>query len=184
MKNALLMAALVPGLFVGLLVALSPATAWGNDFSTLEERMTGSEFRDTGLYKLTDDELAALNRWIELRSLAENELAERFAEQANAPASTPGGVPTDRETEDRRGFFSDEPDREPIRSRIAGTFDGWSGSTRFELENGMVWQQIEAGRFSIRDVENPEVVISPGLLGTWRLSIEGYSTAVRVQRIR
>jgi hypothetical protein len=180
MKNALLLTASALGLLIGL--TATPAKA--DEFSTLEERMTGREFRDAGLHKLTEEELAALNRWIELRSLAENELAERFAAQAEAASSTSSGAPADRETEDQRGFFSERPDREPIRSRIDGAFSGWSGNTRFELENGMVWEQIEAGRFSIGEVENPEVVISPGLLGTWRLSIEGYSTAVRVRRVR
>src|SRR6056297_1085181 len=180
MKNPLLLT----GLTVALLVSLTATMAQADDFSTLEERMTGREFRDAGLHKLTEQELAALNRWIELRSLAENELAERFAAQANTGGSASSAVPAERETEDRRGFFADQPNREPIRSRIDGAFSGWSGNTRFELENGMVWEQIEAGRFSISQVENSEVVISPGLRGTWRLSIEGYSTAVRVQRVR
>mgnify|MGYP001032047578 CR=1 FL=1 len=180
MKNA----HLLTGLIFGLLVSSAATTAWADEFSTLEERMTGREFRDAGLHKLTDEELAALNRWIELRSLAENELSERLAAQASAAGSASSGDPAGRETEDRRGFFADRSDREAIRSRIAGSFSGWSGSTRFVLENGMIWEQIEAGRFSISEVENPEVVISPGLLGTWRLSIEGYSTAVRVQRVR
>jgi len=180
MKNILLLASLGLSFFVGLDVP----TAQADDFSTLEERMTGREFRDTGLHKLTEEELAALNRWIELRSLAENELAERFAAEAETPTIPSSSSSVPDETDDRRGFLTDQPDREPIRTRIDGSFSGWSGNTRFELENGMVWEQIEAGRFSIGRVDNPEVVISPGLLGTWRLSLEGYSSAVRVRRVR
>jgi hypothetical protein len=180
MRKTLLLA----GLGLSALIGVNTAAAQADTFSTLEERMTGREFRDTGLHKLTEEELAALNRWIELRSLAENELAERFEAQANAASSASSTASVPAESEDRRGFFADQPDREPIRSRIAGSFNGWTGNTRFELENGMVWEQVEAGRFSISRVDNPEIVISPGMLGTWRLSVEGYSSAVRVRRVR
>ena len=73
--------------------------------------------------------------------------------------------------------------REKFQARIVGDFSGWTGNTEFELENGMVWRQDERDTFYIPPFENPVVTITPGLLGSWRLSVEGYNKAVRVERI-
>lgn len=159
---------------IGLAVLFSVGTHAQTSFSTLEERMTAREFRDAGLHKLSDEELAALNRWIRLRSLAEGEVPEGFAPDESVDPS-----------EDRRGFAGqgDRDDR-PIRSRIVGKFNGWSGNDQFELENGMVWEQTDGRRFSIRQIENPEVEVSRGAFGTWYLRVEGHNTRTRVKRIR
>jgi len=160
-------------LSIALAALLAGTAAFAQQsFSTLEERMTGQEFRQAGLHKLSDEELAALNRWIKERSLTEGE-AVRMAE-GRGPGSIEG---------DRRGF-NDAGSEEPIISRIAGSFDGWSGNTEFELENGMVWRQAEAGNFSIADTENPRVTIEPGMFSSWYLSVDGYNRRVRVKRIR
>ncbi len=163
-----------------LLTLVSGSLLASQPFSSLEERMTGREFREAGLHKLSDEELAALNRWIRQRSLTLEEYRGEDSLRHAEPASDDRVADT---TEDRRGF--EEPsERSPIRSRIVGSFNGWRGNTEFELENGMVWRQAENDTFAVREMENPEVVIRPGLFGTWRLSIEGYSSAVRVERVR
>ncbi|MBS3744284.1 MAG: hypothetical protein KGY48_08055, partial [Wenzhouxiangellaceae bacterium] len=68
-------------------------------------------------------------------------------------------------------------------SRIVGEFSGWSGNTRFELENGTVWKQDERDRLRIQPIESPMATLTPGAFGAWRLSIEGQNRAVRVERI-
>jgi hypothetical protein len=161
-----------------MILATGPLVA-SQPFSTLEERMTGQEFRETGLHKLSDEELAALNRWIRMRSLTLEEPQESDATE-RPPATAEAATET---TGDQRGFEGNVQ-RSPITSRIAGTFTGWRGNTEFELENGMVWRQAENDTFAVRAMENPEVTISPGFLGTWRLSVEGYGSSVRVERVR
>lgn len=156
------------------ILSLSPVALADPDFSTLEERMTGQEFRNTGLHKLTDEELAALNRWIRQRSLAEGETMS-----ATGSGATAGG-----EVVDRRGLQDSVDSDQPIRSRIVGTFTGWEGDTIFELENGMVWEQIDNKTFVSREMENPEVEIQPGFFGSWRIQVEGYNTRAQVRRIR
>jgi hypothetical protein len=156
--------------FLSLSISLSAWAAEG--FSSLEEQMTGKEFRAAGLDKLSDQELAALNAWIRSHSLG-----TLGAPAAGAAAST---IVT---TEDRRGFDDDE-DREPITSRIVGRFSGWDGQTVFKLENGMIWEQIDKEKFYIKEIENPVVVIDPGIFGRWDLSIEGYDSDCRVKRIQ
>lgn len=149
---------------------------WGQsqaEFSSLEERMTGREFTEAGLHKLSSEELAALNRWIRERSLAEYEGAPQGS-------GASGGLP------DRPGELPDieRMAHEPFQSRIVGEFSGWSGDTTFELENGMVWRQAENDRFRLQPVESPMATITPGMFGSWRLSIEGHNRAVRVERIK
>ena len=157
-------------------LSVSSLTFANPNFSSLEERMTGREFRETGLYKLTEEELAALNRWIRQRSLAEGDTAPAAASptgdaQATAPVADTRGLPT-------------PTDRSRIQSRIVGPFTGWRGRTEFELENGQVWRQAEAGTFVVSEMENPEVEIIPGMFNSWRLRVVGYNSRVRVERIR
>lgn len=137
------------------------------DFSSLEERMTGREFEQAGLDKLTPAELAALNEWIRDRSLATRE-----ASAITALPSQPGTAPE-----------IDRMAREPFQTRIKGSFDGWTGTTVFELENGMAWRQTESDRYRVEPEDSPVVVISPGFGGSWRMSVEGHNRGIRVERI-
>ncbi len=139
-------------------------------FSSLEERMTGQEFADAGLERLTATELAALNTWIRDRSLAQYMQAAKGSENFSGQASS------EDDAKHRSG--------EPIISRIKGSFQGWDGNTVFELENGMIWVQDDKDTFFIKAVENPEVLIKPGMFSAWKLSIEGYNSNVKVKRIQ
>jgi hypothetical protein len=174
--NKLLIALLF--LFAGLAPALAPSLAFGADegFSSLEEQMTGQDFKAAGLDKLTPQELEALNGWIRRRSLA----------TLDAPAAGAAAATADAEIADRRGLKGekDEEDRTPISSRIIGRFSGWDGQTVFRLENGMIWVQTDKDKFYVKEVENPLAVIEPGMFDTWRLSIEGYNSECRVERIQ
>lgn len=139
-------------------------------FSSLEERMTGSEFTRTGLHKLSPEELAALNRWLRERSIAQYEGPAESA--AGDLPSQPGEAPA-----------IDRMARKQFQSRLVGEFSGWSGNTVFRLENGMVWRQDENDRLRLQPVDSPMVTIKPGLFGAWRLSVEGHNRSVRVERI-
>ena len=164
-----------------LLLLTGPVLAQTSSFSTLEERMTGREFRDAGLHKLTDEELANLNRWIQVRSLADGEVPDWLE---TAPESSRDRDRTDSTPAagDTRGLPGG--DRSEIQSRLQGSFSGWRGTETFELENGMIWEQSEPGTFAVPELENPEVVIRPGLFGSWHLQVAGYNTRVRVRRVR
>lgn len=159
-------------------------TAYAADeFSTLEERMSGKEFKETGLEKLTDSELAALNDWLRRHSVA-------TLENARARSST-GAVATGNQSgskEDLRGFPNQpkgDPDGDVINSTIVGTFDGWeTKGTLFKLANGMIWQQTENDSFHIPPVENPAVEIKKGFMKKWKLSLLGHKSKVTVTRIQ
>jgi hypothetical protein len=145
-----------------------------NGFSSLEEQMTGKEFKAAGLEKLSPQELAALNDWIRSHSLG-----------SLAVAKTTSPVVTASEDIDRRGLPSDDgEDDSPIESRIIGNFSGWDGQTVFKLENGMIWVQDDKDKFHIKEVRNPAVTIEQGLFNSWKLSIEGHKDDCKVRRIQ
>jgi hypothetical protein len=145
-------------------------------FSSLEEQMTGKDFQATGLEKLSAEELEALNSWIRSRSLA----------TLDSPKAGSGAVYTEQ-SGDSRGFENEQmrnADKSTITSRLVGSFEGWDGQTVFTLENGMIWEQADKDKFYVKSVENPVVTIEPGAFRTWRLSVEGYASECRVERIQ
>jgi hypothetical protein len=158
--------------FVLFCLSLGPLLHAAEGFSSLEEQMTGKEFSAAGLDKLNPSELAALNSWIRKHSLATLD-----APKAEASAAAGAAV-------DQRGFKSEE-ERSTITSRIVGTFKGWDGQTTFKLENGMIWTQADKGKFYTKEVENPVVVIEPGMFGSWHLHVEGQEDSeCKVERIQ
>jgi hypothetical protein len=98
---------------VVLLAALSAQTSSGSNRLQIQSLMTAAEFRNAGLNKLSDQELANLNDWLNV-----------FAGQVAKTVSQ-------RNTPD------------VIESQIDGDFNGWEGETIFKLTNGQIWQQAE-----------------------------------------
>lgn len=169
-------------LFFILVLSMSGLAISAGSFSTLEERMSGADFKETGLGKLTDGELAALNDWLRRHSVATLE---------NASAHQGSSAAMARATQDLRGFDNqpDDPSNgknpELINGKIIGTFTGWDRKgTLFKLDNGMVWQQSEKDTFFTKaPVQNPEVTVEKGFMGIWRLSLVSSDETVRVKRI-
>ncbi len=177
-------------LFFALFFSIHIAAHAEDAFSSLEERMSGKEFQQTGLVKLTDGELAALNDWIRSHSVATLEKAVAHPASGAATGTASAGAASNPQGVDQRGF-EDRPKNEgdgfgdTIYSNIVGTFTGWTGSnTVFTLANGMIWKQVEGDTFNVRATENPEITIKKSMLGAWRLSMVGYNNTVRVKRIQ
>lgn len=161
-------------LFV-LALSIHIAANAADEFSTLEERMTGKEFKETGLGKLTDQELANLNDWLRRHSVATLENAS-----ARPAAAASAGA-----TEDTRGLLKGDERGNVINSTIVGTFDGWDGrGTLFKLANGMIWQQAEHDTFFMKEVNDPEVTITKGFSNSWHLSVVGHNSSVKVKRVK
>jgi hypothetical protein len=143
-------------------------------FSSVEEQMTGKEFIAAGLDKLSPQELEALNDWIRRHSVATLDTPKAGPSSSSAYADM-----------DRRGTKNEEKsDRTPINANLVGNFRGWDGQTTFKLDNGMIWVQADKDKFFTKEVENPAVVIEPGMFGTWRLHIEGFNSECKVKRIQ
>ena len=168
-------------LFVVFALCIQITAIAAESFSTVEERMSGLEFKASGLDKLTNAELAELNDWLRRHSVA---TLENAAARSSSDAAVSGAA------RDMRGFEEqpkDDPngnDSKVINTSIAGTFNGWSGKGEvFKLSNGMIWQTTKNDSFSTQSIENAPVTIKKRFMGNWHLSIDGYDEEVRVKRI-
>jgi len=72
---------------------------------------------------------------------------------------------------------------EGSRSRIKGHFSGWTGETSFYLENGEIWKQRYGAKWKT-SLENPEVIIKKGFMGTYTLTIVSENKTTGVSRVR
>lgn len=136
----------------------------------IETEMTPEEFKAAGLDKLSVDELARLNAWL-------NRTLDTETGKAAATAR--------KEVEDEnRGFF-DFGSNEPVIGTITGEFRGFSRGREYILDNGQVWRQTDAATLVGARRENPAVRITPSLVGNaWYMAIEGYNTRAKVERIK
>jgi hypothetical protein len=162
--------------FIALLSLLVTLPIYAADgFSSVEEQMNGKEFTAAGLDKLSQSELDALNAWIRSRSVA----------TLDAPKGGAAAIAADP-VEDKRGLKADDDDKErtTITSNLVGKFKGWDGQSTFKLANGMVWVQADKDKFYTKEIENPVVIIEPGMFGTWHLKIEGFNSECKVKRIQ
>lgn len=131
----------------------------------LSSLMTPEEYAAAGLDKLNDSERAALDAW-----LTGYLSAQRVTQVPMASAQS--------------DFFEKvaEPDR--IEAKISGDFSGWTGETRFVLDNGQVWRQRMPGKFRYSGPQNPPVVISKNFLGLYVLTVDGVKRGIGVERVR
>lgn len=129
--------------------------------------MSAAQFRAAGLDKLSPEELAALNQWL----------------NKNVNASAGVAAPAAAVIDDRIGL-DDNSNSDGVTSRIIGKFNGWQGKTTFHLENGQVWRQVGNDKWSGVSLENPGMTIKPGFMGSWTLRIDGYNTTTKVKRVK
>ncbi len=153
-----------PILFV-LFITMCASPVFAQESAPIEQRMSAEERAAAGLGKLSPAELAALNAWLDA-NMSEKAIRKSLV-----------GFPVTH-------LFSGGKDPDPIKARIEGEFRGWNGRTRFPLDNGQIWEQIEPGSLVARRMTNPEVTIKPAMMGTWMLRVEGYNRSVRVTRVR
>lgn len=144
---------------LGLLLASLPAFA--QQFSSLEERMSETDFKAAGLDKLSPQELKNLDDWLRTHPVT------RMVSASGKPV-----------------FYADNGPRDSFDAHIVGSFSGWSGTTMFTLDNGQVWKQAESGESSCPTIKNPSVKIKPMILGSWLMYVQGCSDSVRVERVR
>lgn len=182
---------------VTLLVAGSiSAYAAEAKFPGVESLMNVEEQRAAGLDELTPRQIEALNAWIEryaagqitapsiaVPSIAAPSISAPSTVTAvnpttNSPAQAPSvapAAPVDT--------FKKAPDKIDFISRINGNFEGWSGRTRFTLENGQVWEQRRGGRWKVSLV-NPEVHIKQNFMGAFEMEVLSEGRSIGVRRIK
>lgn len=149
-------------LFLSSSLLLASSMVSANDFPGVKKLMNEEEFAKSGLQKLNDAELNALNSWLIKYTAKDSALIRQNVKAVQEETKT------------------------EIRSRIKGTFKGWKGNTKFYLENGQVWQQRNqnSGTRWIVNLENPEVLINTNFFGLQVLTIVDKDKSTKVKRIR
>jgi type IV secretory pathway VirB10-like protein len=127
----------------------------------LQDSMTAEEFRAAGLEKLSADELANLNAWLQgYRQATETKAAEK------ATAET-----TKKVTEEVTAQAHQRLNR--VESRVDGTVPHLTGHSTIKLEDGTVWRQANAeDRYSSPPIDHPKAVVTRGVFG-WKMRISG-----------
>ena len=70
-----------------------------------------------------------------------------------------------------------------LESRVVGEIRNPGQGTRFTLENGQVWQQVERTQRNYR-ATNPRVEIREGFMNSYRMRLEGLNGRIRVRRVK
>ncbi len=152
--------AVVPGAFAQQPLAKPP----------IQQQMTPEQFKAAGLHQLNREELANLNAWLNGTIDAEVTKARAISKK--------------QVEEENRGFFN-FGSTDPIVARISGDFRGFGSHRSYTLDNRQVWQQIDAATLAGVRMSNPEVKITPSLVGNaWYLQVKGYNTRAKVQRVK
>ena len=164
----------VPAFAAGLALLVAwPLAARAQQAPTatrIEQQMTSEQFRAAGLDRLTPEQLANLNAWLNRTLVVETEKAAAQAKQ--------------RIEDDHRGFLS-FGSSEPVLSSISGEFRGFSQGRRYALANGQEWEQVDAATLAGVRLTDPQVKITPSVAGnTWYMQVGKYGTRAKVRRIK
>ena len=154
-------------LALAALLALAPAV---HAQPPIEQEMTPEQFKAAGLDKLSPQELANLNAWLN------NTLEIETTKAAN--------LAKDKVETENRGFLTFGK-TDPIVGRIVGEFRGFAPGRSWTLDNGQVWEQTDSASLAgVRKTE-PQVRITPSVMGNkWYMQIEGYNTRAGVRRVK
>ncbi len=155
-----------------LALAALPAAAQ-QAYVDLEQRLNAEQLRETGLDKLSKEQLAALNRI--LRGEDEVQVA---AAKAEAKAEAQAQRQQDAQHSSLIGLND-----QPIKSRLKGDVAGWEPGTEFELENGQRWKVLKGRMMLRKPLPTPEIVVVPGIAGRWFLQVDEDLPKARVYRI-
>ena len=118
---------------------------------------------------------------------AEEAPAPRSDAAAEAPARADADAAPETSAIEEFGAEQVEERIDRLDARLVGDFTGWTGNTKFRLDNGQVWQQTKnyIADYEPREpIPQPRVTISRGLMGSYNLKIEGVKRIVQVKRVK
>jgi len=157
-------------LALGLALAAAGALA-ASGWVNIEQRLTPQQMHETGLDMLSPAQLARLNELLRNDAQAGRVDAAAVERKASAPEGAAGA-----------GSFIGM-DAEPIKTRLVGSVSGWEEGTEFHLANGQVWKVLKGNMKLRKTLNNPEVVLVPGVMGRWFLQIDEDAPKARVYRV-
>ncbi|MGH8157357.1 MAG: hypothetical protein ACREPQ_04515 [Rhodanobacter sp.] len=149
--------------------------------TTLQQHMGNSDFHESGLDKLNPAELKHLQQWLsahaaELAAAVPASEAASASAAAGKPAKSGGGLSHHDASASKAGIPNNT-----VVNRLAGSFKGWGPHTTFTLQNGQQWRVVDDSDLTTgKTLEDPEVTIKPGFMGSWLLMVKGYNASARV----
>lgn len=153
-----------------MLAALLGVVSTAQAQPPIEQQMTPEQFKAAGLDKLSPQELANLNAWLNNTLEVETEKAAKLAK--------------DKVETENRGFLAFGK-TDPIVAKISGEFRGFARGRSWTLDNGQVWEQVDDASLAGARKASPEVKITPSLVGnSWYLQVEGYNKRASVRRVK
>ncbi|NGY05831.1 hypothetical protein [Solimonas terrae] len=115
----------------------------------------------------------------------------RGTDQDGAPAAVPSAparssppAPAEFGAEQLPAPADKPPEVRAIKVHIRGNFEGWEPKTRFELDNGQVWEVVDDKSVYCKPTLNPEVSIEKGVFGSYFLRVEGLNARAGIRRIK
>jgi len=191
---------LMASFFVPGAIAESP-------FTTLEAAMSRDEQIQSGLDRLSPEQRAYLNEWLQQRfgrshspSTTEPGLTHRVApvgqgtdhvleaEIERRVALEVAAARADMEAQVAQAKAEikadDEAEQklEPFEARITGDFRGWNGSTVFTLDNGQVWRQRHGSSYR-HTSSDTRVKFDTNWLGMWEMTVLSSGRTAVVKRL-
>ncbi len=142
--------------------------AWAQQaWVPLEQRLSAQQLHEVGL---APGQLALLNRYL------------READAKAPPVGTARREPATGEAQDGPTRYIGL-DAERIDGKVEGSVDGWEPGTVFVLANGQQWKVLKGSIKLRRPLQDPEIVLVPGLAGRWFLQLDEDMPKARVYRI-
>ena len=183
-----------------LAVAAGALAETGDSGPGILESMTAEQYRAAGLHKLTEEELEALDGWLRSHTSPTAPDSGSLSEVRPEPVSPEAAVAATRSTgaasgtqtapravDENFGFPAPPPDPEQkaneLHASVLPPFRGWSGKTVFKLDNGQVWRQRNAGRFTYSG-DDTRVVISKNSWGFYEMRLVEADRSVGVSRVK
>jgi hypothetical protein len=153
--------------WLALLLAISGIALAQNAYVGIEQRLSADQLQEIGL---TPAQVALLDRYLrETEVVAQPDPAPRDGKRDAAS------------TRDPTHFVG--MDAERIASRVQGMVAGWQPGTVFKLENGQQWQVLKGSMTLRKPLQDPPIVLVPGVAGRWFLQVDEDMPKARVYRI-
>ena len=174
-------------------VLLWTTAATSDSGTTIKALMTETEYQETGLQKLSDDELEKLYFWvIKQASVSRVRCLKPETSKQHLPSDSEQGTKCHLATIPETNFnaavtahvaatFETAKTQTAFTSSVTNDFTGWDDKTVFVLSNGQVWRQRH-GR-SYQHIGTNSVRLEPSFFGMWRMTVLSSGRSVAVKRI-
>lgn len=171
--------------FALLAFSALPVSAAENSFPGLHTVLTSAEWERAGLDRLTPDQIGVIDAAL-IRHLVRQSATTSTPTAAAAPTAPASAAPTTAPTAKSgllerfglgRNSGPDWREQPPLEARATA----WLTVNRFTLDNGQVWEGVEAITF---DLAGQDVVIEARPNESFALKLKSGSASVRVRRVK